>query len=100
VYAFRILQDYVINPRLFGRAVHLPPLVVLIAVSALTLLLEPVWVPLAIPLAGVISTLLDVFVWKHDPAEAKVPTVLVPTRDTVRARRRLWGRRRAEESRG
>lgn len=100
VYAFRILQDYVINPRLFGRAVHLPPLVVLIAVSALTLLLGPVWVPLAIPLAGVISTLLDVFVWKHDPAEAKVPTVLVPTRDTVRARRRLWGRRRAEESRG
>ena len=39
VYGFRVVQDYVINPRLFGRAVHLPPLVVLIAVSALALLL-------------------------------------------------------------
>jgi predicted PurR-regulated permease PerM len=42
VYGLRLLQDYVINPRLFGRAVHLPPLVVLLAVSALALLLGPV----------------------------------------------------------
>lgn len=102
VYGFRIIQDYVINPRLFGRAVHLPPLVVLIAVSALALLLGPAWVPLAIPLTAVISTLLDVLVWKQDPAEEQVPTVLVPTEDTVRARRRRWSRRRSaqEASRG
>jgi len=96
VYGFRIFQDYVINPRLFGRAVHLPPLVVLIAVSALTLRLGPVWIVLAVPLTAVISTLLDVLVWKHDPAEKEVPSVLVPTHETVRTRRRRWSRRRAE----
>ena len=76
VYGLRIVQDYVINPRLFGRAVHLPPLAVLLAVSAVALLLGPWWVPLAIPLTAVVSTLLDVLVWKSDPAEVDVPTVL------------------------
>ena len=95
IYGFRLLQDYVINPRLFGRAVHLPPLAVLIAVSALALLLGPAWVLLAIPITAVISTLLDVLVWKHDPAAEQVPSVLVPTDDTVRTRRRRWSRRRA-----
>lgn len=88
VYGLRIVQDYVINPRLFGRAVHLPPLAVLLAVSAVALLLGPWWVPLAIPLTAVVSTLLDVLVWKTDPAEEEVPTVLAPTDDTVEDRRR------------
>ena len=88
VYGLRIVQDYVINPRLFGRAVHLPPLAVLLAVSAVALLLGPWWVPLAIPLTAVVSTLLDVLVWKTDPAETEVPTVLTPTDETVEDRRR------------
>jgi predicted PurR-regulated permease PerM len=88
VYGLRILQDYVVNPRLFGRAVHLPPLAVLLAVSAVALLLGPWWVPLAIPLTAVVSTLLDVLVWKSDPAEVDVPTVLTHTDDTVKDRRR------------
>jgi predicted PurR-regulated permease PerM len=88
VYGLRIVQDYVINPRLFGRAVHLPPLAVLLAVSAVALLLGPWWVPLAIPLTAVVSTLLDVLVWKTDPAKTEVPTVLAPTDDTVQDRRR------------
>jgi predicted PurR-regulated permease PerM len=88
VYGLRIVQDYVINPRLFGRAVHLPPLAVLLAVSAVALLLGPWWVPLAIPLTAVVSTLLDVLVWKGDPAEKEVPTVLIPTDETVGDRRR------------
>ena len=88
VYGLRIAQDYVINPRLFGRAVHLPPLAVLLAVSAVALLLGPWWVPLAIPLTAVVSTLLDVLVWKSDPAEEVVPTVLASTDDTVQDRRR------------
>lgn len=92
VYGLRIVQDYVINPRLFGRAVHLPPLAVLLAVSAVALLLGPWWVPLAIPLTAVISTLLDVLVWKTDPADETVPTVLAPTDDTVEDRRRRPGR--------
>ena len=88
VYGLRIVQDYVINPRLFGRAVHLPPLAVLLSVSAVALLLGPWWVPLAIPLTAVVSTLLDVLVWKGDPAEVDVPTVLTRTDDTVGDRRR------------
>lgn len=88
VYGLRIVQDYVINPRLFGRAVHLPPLAVLLAVSAVALLLGPWWVPLAIPLTAVVSTLLDVLVWKTEPAEVLVPTVLASTDETVEDRRR------------
>jgi predicted PurR-regulated permease PerM len=88
VYGLRIVQDYVINPRLFGRAVHLPPLAVLLAVSAVALLLGAWWVPLAIPLTAVVSTLLDVLVWKSDPAEVDVPTVLTRSDDTVEDRRR------------
>jgi predicted PurR-regulated permease PerM len=88
VYGLRIVQDYVINPRLFGRAVHLPPLAVLLAVSAVALLLGPWWVPLAVPLTAVVSSLLDVLVWRTDPAEQEVPTVLAPTDDTVEDRRR------------
>jgi predicted PurR-regulated permease PerM len=92
VYGLRIVQDYVINPRLFGRAVHLPPLAVLLAVSAVALLLGPWWVPLAIPLTAVVSTLLDVLVWKSDPAGADVPSVLTRSDNTVEDRRRRRSR--------
>jgi predicted PurR-regulated permease PerM len=98
VYGLRIVQDYVINPRLFGRAVHLPPLAVLLAVSAVALLLGPWWVPLAIPLTAVVSTLLDVLVWKSDPAEEEVPTVLASTDDRVEDRRRRPWKASAEVS--
>ena len=99
VYGLRVVQDYVINPHLFGHAVQLPPLVVLIAVSAIALLLGPLWVPLAIPLTAVFSTLLDVVVWKQDPAEKSIPTVLMRTEDTLASRRRRPWRRlgRAQE---
>lgn len=90
VYGLRVLQDYVINPRLFGRAVDLPPLVVLLAVSALAIVLGAVWVPLAIPIAAVLSTLADVLVWGRDPGEERVPSVLLRTRESVR--QRLAGR--------
>ena len=88
VYGLRIVQDYVINPRLFGRAVHLPPLAVLLAVSAVALLLGPWWVPLAIPLTAVAATLLEVSVLQVDPADKQVPTVLPLAPETVEARRR------------
>jgi predicted PurR-regulated permease PerM len=100
VYGFRILQDYVVNPHFFGHAVHLPPLVVLIAVSAIALLLGPLWVPLAVPLTAVASTLLDVLVWKQDPSDKPVPTVLTRTVDTIARRRRRRHARLAEEADG
>ena len=99
VYGFRLLQDYVINPHLFGRAVDLPPLAVLIAVSAVALLLGPLWVPLAIPLTAVLATLLDVVLRGTDPAEERVPTVLVRKHETVRKRRRGSWRHRVRARR-
>ena len=50
VYGLRLLQDYVINPRMFGHAVGLAPLVVLVTVSAVGLALGPAAVPLRRPL--------------------------------------------------
>jgi predicted PurR-regulated permease PerM len=93
VYGLRVVQDYVINPHFFGHAAQLPPLVVLIAVSAIALLLGPLWVPLAIPLTAVFSTLLDVLVWKQDPSEKRIPTALMRTEDTLASRRRRHWRR-------
>ena len=87
VYGLRVVQDYVINPRLFGRAVDLPALAVLLAVSAVALLLGPFWVPLAIPITAVLSTLADILVRDIDPADEPVPAVLVRTDATVADRR-------------
>jgi predicted PurR-regulated permease PerM len=87
VYGLRVVQDYVINPRLFGRAVDLPALAVLLAVSAVALLLGPFWVPLAIPITAVLSTLVDILVRDIDPADEPVPAVLVRTDVTVADRR-------------
>jgi predicted PurR-regulated permease PerM len=99
VYGLRVVQDYFVIPRLFGRAVDLPPLVVLVVVSAIALLLGPWWVPLAIPIAAVVSTLIDVVVRDRDAGDEPVPTVFVPTDDTVRERRRA-GTERVVQGKG
>jgi predicted PurR-regulated permease PerM len=83
VYGLRLLQDYVINPRVFGHAVGLAPLVVLVTVSAVGLALGPAAVPLATPFAAVVATLIDVFVRGRDPAKEEVPTIL-PTEPRAR----------------
>ena len=77
----RLLQDYVVIPRVLGDAVGLSPLVVLVAVTAVGLLFGGFAVLLAIPLAAVIATLIDVIVRDKDPAEEDVPTVLFPAKD-------------------
>ena len=59
-------------------AVGLTPLVVLVAVTGCGLLFGGFAVILAIPLAAVIATLIDVIVRDKDPAEEEVPTVLFP----------------------
>src|SRR5262249_43983987 len=45
--ALRLLQDYVINPRVLGGAVGLPPLLVLISVSVTGILFGPFYVLLS-----------------------------------------------------
>jgi predicted PurR-regulated permease PerM len=76
VLAVRQFEDYVVVPRVLGHATGLSPLVVLVSVSAIGLLLGGFYVLLAIPIAAVLATLLDVVVRDLDPAEQEVPAVL------------------------
>jgi predicted PurR-regulated permease PerM len=77
-YGFRLVQDYVLNPRVLGGIVELPPLVVLVSVTAVGILISPAAVPLATPLAAVLATLFDVIVRDRDPAREDRPTVILP----------------------
>ena len=88
VFGLRLLQDYVINPRVLGHAVGLTPLTVLVAVAAAGFLLGPAWVPLATPFAALVATLVDVFVRDRDPAEEEVPAMLFPGQEIEPARSR------------
>jgi predicted PurR-regulated permease PerM len=72
----RVIQDYVVNPRVLGGVVGLSPLLVLIAVSIVGVLLGPFYVLIAVPLASLLVTVMDVVVRGVEPAEAEVPTVL------------------------
>jgi predicted PurR-regulated permease PerM len=76
VLVLRQLEDYVIAPRVMGHAVGLSPLVVLVSVVATGYLLGPIYVLIAIPIASVAATLVDVTVRGRDPAEEEAPTVL------------------------
>ena len=81
VLVVRLLEDYLVIPRVLGDAVGLSPLVVLTSVAAAVLLFGEFAVLLAIPLAAVVATLFDVIVRNKDPAEEDVPTVLFPAQD-------------------
>ena len=76
VLILRQLEDYVIAPRVMGHAVGLSPLVVLVSVVAIGYLLGPVYVLIAIPIASIVATLVDVVIHNRDPAEEDAPAVL------------------------
>ena len=77
----RLVEDYLVIPRVLGDAVGLTPLTVLVAVAAVTFLFGGFAVLLAIPLAAVLATLIDVLVRDRDPAAEDVPTVLFPAKE-------------------
>ena len=81
VFVVRMLEDYVIVPKVLGHAVGLSPLVVLVSVTALGLLLGGIYVLLAIPLAAIAGTLVDVVIRDVDPAEEEVPGVIFSPAD-------------------
>jgi predicted PurR-regulated permease PerM len=81
VFGMRMAQDYVIVPRVMGNVVGISPLVVLSAALTMTLLFGGAAVVLAVPLAAVIVTLVDVIVRDKDPAEEEVPTVIFTSED-------------------
>jgi predicted PurR-regulated permease PerM len=78
----RVLEDYLVMPRVLGSAVGLSPLIVLFAVFAAGIVMGGLAVLLAIPVAAVLATLLDVLVLKNDPADADVPTVIFPATES------------------
>jgi predicted PurR-regulated permease PerM len=81
VLVVRLLEDYIVIPKVLGEAVGLSPLLVLVSVTATAILFGEGAVLLAIPLAAVLATLVDVIVLNKDPAEEDVPTVLFPAQD-------------------
>ncbi len=72
----RQLQDYAIGPRVMGHAVGLSPLVVMITVVTVGYLFGAIYVLIAIPIACVVATLVDVVIRDRDPAEEDAPAVL------------------------
>lgn len=81
VLGVRLLEDYLIVPKVLGEAVGLSPLLVLVSVTAVGILFGGFAVILAVPLVAVLVTLLDVVVRDVDPAEEDIPTVLFPAKD-------------------
>jgi predicted PurR-regulated permease PerM len=81
VLGVRLLEDYLIVPRVLGEAVGLSPLLVLVSVTAVGILFGGFAVVLAVPIAAVLVTLVDVIVRDKDPAEEEVPTVLFPAKE-------------------
>ena len=81
VLGVRLLEDYVVIPRVLGTAVGLTPLSVLIAVATMGILFGGFAVLLAIPVAAVLATLVDVIVRHRNPADEDVPTVLFPAKE-------------------
>jgi predicted PurR-regulated permease PerM len=81
VLVVRLIEDYLIVPRVLGDAVGLSPLLVLVSVTAVGILFGGFAVVLAVPLVAVLVTVLDVVVRDVDPAEEDVPTVLFPAKD-------------------
>jgi len=82
VLGVRLLEDYVVIPRVLGHAVGLTPLSVLIAVTAMGILFGGFAVLLAIPFAAVLATLVDVVVRHRNPAEEETPAVLFPAKES------------------
>jgi predicted PurR-regulated permease PerM len=78
----RVLEDYLVMPRVLGDAVGLSPLIVLTAVAATGVVLGGVAVLLAIPIAALFATLVDVLVLQKDPSEEDVPSVIFPAGET------------------
>ena len=81
VLVVRLVEDYLIIPRVLGDAVGLSPLLVLFSVTAVGILFGGFAVVLAVPLVAVLVTVVDVVVRDIDPAEEDVPTVLFPAKE-------------------
>jgi predicted PurR-regulated permease PerM len=81
VVAVRLLEDYLIIPRVLGHSVGLSPLVVLVSVTTVGILFGGFAVILAIPIASLATTLVDVVVRNRDPEHEEAPAVIFSAKD-------------------
>ena len=81
VLAVRLLEDYLIMPKVLGEAVGLSPLLVLVSVTAIGILFSGWAVLFAVPLAAVVVTLFDVILRDVDPAQEETPAVIFSARE-------------------
>jgi len=81
VLAVRMLQDYVVMPKVLGEAVGLSPLLVLVSVTTIGILFSGWAVLFAVPVAAVAVTLFDVILRDIDPAEQETPAVIFSPSD-------------------
>jgi predicted PurR-regulated permease PerM len=81
VLGLRLLQDYLISPRVLGGVTGLSPLIVLISATCAGLLFGAVAVVVAVPLAVLIVTVIHVAVVGVNPAEEDRPTVLFTAKE-------------------
>jgi predicted PurR-regulated permease PerM len=82
VIAVRLLEDYLVMPKLLGEAVGLSPLLVLVSVTAVGILFSGWAVLFAVPLAAIVVTIFDVLFRDVDPAEEEVPAVIFSARES------------------
>ena len=77
----RLVEDYLVTPRVLGGAVGLSPLLTLVSVSITGVLLGGFYVLLSVPIASLVATIVDVTVRGIDPTDVDVPTVIFPPQD-------------------
>jgi predicted PurR-regulated permease PerM len=82
VIAVRLLEDYLVMPKVLGDAVGLSPLLVLVSVTAVGILFSGWAVLFAVPLAAILVTIFDVLFRDVDPAEEDVPAVIFSARES------------------
>jgi predicted PurR-regulated permease PerM len=82
VLVVRVLEDYLLIPKVLGEAVGLSPLLVLVSVTTVGILFSGWAVLFAVPIAAVAVTIFDVIVRDVDPADQEVPTVIFSAADT------------------
>jgi predicted PurR-regulated permease PerM len=85
ILVIRQIQDYVVTPRVMGHAVGLSPLIVLVSVVGIGYLLGAVYVLLAIPIASVTATIVDVVIRDRDPSDEEAPAVLFTRGEGLRS---------------
>jgi predicted PurR-regulated permease PerM len=66
LYALRLIEDYVVIPNLLGRAIHLPAIVTLFAVTVGGLIAGLVGLLLAVPIAAALKVVIDEY-YPHPP---------------------------------